>query len=254
MKRHNLYLSTIASDAAPLARTYGLGLELAQFCTASRLDDTRADTDREIGQAMSGIARCTLHGPFNELFPCAIDPKIRGLAAFRYRQAIAAAQQYGANTLILHSGYNPNIYFDCWFEEQSILFWKEFLREVPEGITICLENVLETQPEPLLHVLEGVDDPRLRICLDVGHANAYPPRSVFDWLSVLAPYISHFHLHNNIGDFDAHQPLDQGSIPMTTFLQQAQTLCPQATYTLEVLEAASSLRWLEKHSLLEESL
>lgn len=254
MKRHNLYLSTIAADAVPLARAHGLGLELAQFCTASRLDDTRTDTDREITQAMDGISRCTLHGPFNELFPCAIDPKIRELAAFRYRQAITAARQHGTKKLILHSGYNPNIYFDCWFEEQSILFWKNFLREIPEDMTICLENVLETQPEPLLHVLEGVNDPRLRICLDVGHINAYSRRSIFDWLQLLSPYISHFHLHNNTGDFDAHQPLEQGAIPMAAFLQQAQALCPDATYTLEVLEAASSLRWLEAQHGLEESL
>jgi hypothetical protein len=38
MKKENVYLSTIASDAAPLAREYGCGLEIAEFCTAWNME------------------------------------------------------------------------------------------------------------------------------------------------------------------------------------------------------------------------
>ncbi|MEI3078759.1 MAG: hypothetical protein V8T00_05515 [Oscillospiraceae bacterium] len=38
MKKQNLYLSSIAPDAPEAAKEYGLGLELAQFCTAAFLD------------------------------------------------------------------------------------------------------------------------------------------------------------------------------------------------------------------------
>ena len=39
MKKQQLYLSSIADDAPQTAKDYGLGLELAQFCTAAFLDN-----------------------------------------------------------------------------------------------------------------------------------------------------------------------------------------------------------------------
>ena len=39
MKKQLLYLSSIADDAPQTAKDYGLGLELAQFCTAAFLDN-----------------------------------------------------------------------------------------------------------------------------------------------------------------------------------------------------------------------
>jgi sugar phosphate isomerase/epimerase len=34
-----------------------------------------------------------------------------------------------------------------------------------------LENVLEDSPDELIGIVQGVNDPRLRLCLDIGHAN-----------------------------------------------------------------------------------
>lgn len=237
------YISTIASDGAAVARRYGLGIEIAEYCTAWNIDTQLAQTDEAVTQQLSGIEGCLLHGPFNELFPCAIDPKARALAADRYRQAIALAKRYGAQKVIFHGGYNPYIYYSDWYIEQSILFWKEFVREAP-GIEIVLENVLEEEPQWLAGIILSVDDPRLRMCLDIGHVNAYSPVPVMEWLEHCAPCISHFHIHNNGGSRDTHSPLPQGSIPMRDFLQQAERLCPDATATLELTEAADSVRWL----------
>ena len=74
--------------------------------------------------------------------------------------------------------------------------------------------------------------------------NAYSKVPVMDWLEVCAPYISHFHIHNNDGSWDTHSALDQGTIPMREFINRAETLCPDATFTLELMEAAPSVRWL----------
>ncbi len=38
-------------------------------------------------------------------------------------------------------------------------------------MTVCLENVLEPEPRLLTAIMGAVCDPRLRICLDLGHAN-----------------------------------------------------------------------------------
>lgn len=251
LKSESVYLSTIASDAEDLARRYGLGLEIAEYCTAYHMDLHFHETDASVREKLSGVSRRVLHGPFNELFPCAIDPKARALAAERYGQAVGLADAYGAKKLVLHSGYAPFLYYDCWFEEQSVLFWREFLKGVPEDTVICLENVLETQPEPLLHVVEAVRDPRLRICLDLGHANCYSERPAGEWLEVLGPYVSHFHLHNNAGDRDVHGHLAEGSMEPEALLRQAVRLCPDATFTLEIPEPEADVLWLCGNGLLD---
>ena len=124
---------------------------------------------------------------------------------------------------------------------------------MPEDVTICVENVFEEEPEALLHILEQVDDPRIRMCLDVGHVSAYSRIPVLEWLKIFAPWIRHFHIHNNDGTRDSHRPLMEGAIPMRELLEQAMELCPEATYTLELMEPQSSVDWLyENHFLLRD--
>ena len=250
MENHRFYLSTISADAADTARRYGLGLEIAEYCTAYNMDGHFPETDAAVREELAGIARATLHAPFNELFPCAIDPRARALAADRFREAIVLAKRYGAEKVVIHGGYNPRIYFPCWYTEQSALFWKDFLREDP-CVDIVLENVLEEEPEYLLDIVRAADHPRLGLCLDVGHANAYSAVPAMEWLERLAPYLRHFHLHNNDGSFDAHAPLGEGGIPMKELLQKALALCPAATFALEVPEnTARGARWLAENGFI----
>lgn len=243
MNKDKLYLSTIDPNAAAVAKEYGLGLEIAEYCTAWNMDEKRQETDEWVRSQIRGCPALVLHAPFNELFPCAIDPKARALAAERYRQAAELAREYGAKKMVVHGGYHPYIYYEQWYVEQSVLFWKEFLQQ-ESGTQIVLENVLEPKPELLLDIVRGVDDPRLRLCLDIGHVNAYSKIPVGQWLETLAPYLSHFHIHNNDGSWDTHSPLEQGSIPVKEFLERAQTLCPNASITLELMDSRSSVRWL----------
>ena len=245
--KDRFFISTIAEDAAEQARLHGIGLEIAEYCTAYNMDLHFEETDRQVRRKLEGVKNCILHAPFNELFPCAIDPKARELAEARYLQAMELARNYGARKIVIHSGYAPNFYYDCWFEQQSALFWKSFLERHPDTLEISLENVLETAPEPLLHILQAVEDSRLRICFDIGHANAYSNRPVTEWLTLFAPYISHFHIHNNRGDADTHSGLADGTIDMKELLTMALDLCPDATYTIETLDGARDLGWLEQH-------
>lgn len=245
MRRENIYLSTIASDAPIYGREYGLGLEIAEFCTAWNIDRRFELTDSRVQESMQGISRSILHAPSNELFPCAIDEKARELAAYRYRQAIDLAKRYGSKKVVIHGGYHPWMYYPVWYVGQSVAFWKEFLKEDP-GVEIVLENVLETQPDMILDILEGVDDPRLRMCFDVGHINAYSYIPIMDWLETCAPWIGHIHVNNNDGREDLHQGLQDGIIPMKELLQRIESLCPEATITLEMTETKSSLEWLRE--------
>lgn len=238
------YLSTIDPNAHRTANKYGLGLEVAEYCTAWNMDEKFGETDPLVREKLTGVEKKLLHGPFNELFPCAIDPMVRHIARIRYRQAIQLAASYGIKKIIIHGGYNPRLYYPIWYTEQSVVFWKEFIQEVPEDVTILLENVMEEEIPMFLTILQQVEDKRLRMCLDVGHVNAYSVSSVMEWLEQCAPYIRHFHIHNNKGDFDTHNDLWEGTIPMEALLNAAAQLCPQATFTLELMDSEPSVKWL----------
>ena len=242
------YVSTIAHDASALAREFGMGLEIAEFCTAWNMDEEFSQADTAVKQKLEGISATILHAPYNELFPCAIDKKARSLAAERYRQAIALAGRYGAQKVVIHGGYHPLMYYPVWYVEQSILFWKEFLREDP-GVEIVLENVLETEPQWLADIVKAVDHPRLRLCLDVGHVNAYSKIPVENWLDSFAPWLSHVHIHNNDGTQDQHMALHQGNLSVKDVIRWLGKRCPDATITLELMEAESSVRWLKEEGL-----
>ncbi len=245
---NRFYISTIDPLGHRVAEKYHLGLEIAEYCTAWNMDEAYQKTDEQVRSKIENCEHLVLHAPFNELFPCAIDPKARDLAVERYRQAVALAKNYGAEKVVIHGGYHPMIYYPQWYVEQSIVFWKNFL-QTTESLPIVLENVLEKEPNWLLEIVEGVHDPRLRLCLDIGHVNAYSDIPVMQWLEILAPYLSHFHIHNNDGSWDTHSPLDQGSIPMKDWIKKARERCPDATFTLELAESESSVKWLLENCL-----
>lgn len=75
MKKNQLFLSTIAPDAAEEARRHGLGLEIAEYCTAWNMDEQFETTHAAVTEELTGVGRRLLHAPFSELFPCAVDRK-----------------------------------------------------------------------------------------------------------------------------------------------------------------------------------
>ena len=247
MKKERLFLSTIADDAVQTAREFGLGVELAQFCLAENMDKTPPDVQASLDAALE-VPRRVFHAPFAELCPAAIDPLVREVAKRRFLQAAALAKRYGAEKMVVHSGFIPLVYYPEWFAPQSAAFWREFLNDV-DGLTLCVENVMETSPDALRQIAEQVNDPRLRICFDVGHAFCQSGE-LAPWLDALAPYSSHVHLHNNHGSSDEHLGLPDGTLDMATVIRQLEALAPQATYTLEVRSARASVEWLLKEGLL----
>lgn len=243
----------MASDCREAALCWGLGVESDLFCTAVNLENPACMAREQT--LMEGIARRIVHGPFNELCPAAIDPQARELTRRRYAQALLAARQLGTGRLVLHSGYIPLIYFPEWFVEQSVQFWQDFLRDKPEDTRILLENVLEDEPAMTAEIVARVNDPRLRLCLDVGHAHCQTKQHpVEDWVRHWAPWLGHVHLHNNDTGWDTHSPLWEGSIPMEHILELLAQLAPQATWTLETREAEGSCRWLAERHWIGETL
>lgn len=252
MRIQSLYISTIAKDAIEVTHKTGCGLELAEFCTASNMDAEFSLVRERLELAQASARQLILHGPFNELFPCAVDPMAVQLAEFRYKQSLDFAIKFGANKLILHGGFQPYMYYPCWFRDRSMEFWRRFLAFLPENFTLCLENVLEPEPHYLLDIVAELNDPRIQLCLDLGHCNVYSSCSVEQWICECAPYISHFHIHNNSGQHDEHRPLADGNMDMKQILSLVDAVSPDATCTLELMEASSSMDWLKENDILKE--
>ena len=253
MRRELVYLSSIGADCCETAQAFGLGIELAQFCTAARLDGAPAEPwEIPVERCLSAADRFILHGPFNELTPAAIDPLVLDVTKKRYRQAIEKARTLGIRKIVLHAGFLPLVYYPEWFIDRSAAVWRELLCDVPDDMTVCLENVLEPEPQLLTAIMQAVHDPHLRICLDLGHANTCASEiSPEDWLRACAPYLSHVHLHNNQGGRDLHAALFDGVMDIAGLLSLLEELAPQATCTLELMQDRPSLDWLVTKHLLE---
>lgn len=264
------YLSTTADFApsyenpedmgpcAPLAAEHGLGLEIAEFCICSDLDERRELTERLLKRKRCLVSELLLHAPFNELCPAAIDPMIREVAEKRFLQTFEIAAKYGMKKLVVHTGFDPMIYRKEWFIPQSVQFWKKLLKKKPEGLMLVLENVMETDPEIPLAICEEVNDPDFRLCLDIGHANLMPV-PVNDWITAYGPLLSHLHIHNNAGSVtkgiiaakdDTHSALGDGILDIEQILRRLKKENPDVTVTVETTKIKESVEWLTERSLI----
>lgn len=259
MKQNQLFIATFSNDAAQLARAYGIGLELNHTCISEMLDLSNRDALlEEIRRDMDASGADTpqkllLHGPFTEIYPAAIDYRARELGMQRLNEAYEVAETLGVTRMIVHNGWLPFIYFKSWQTEKGALFWQAFLRDKPADFELCIENVLEDEPDMLVDMMRQIDDPRIRLCLDIGHANAVTAKNlpVTRWIQRLAPYLAHFHLHNNDGSGDTHAAFDAGSIDMQEILQTIDRCCADdVTYTIEAREPLPCLAWLKAHQYL----
>ena len=232
-----------------------LGIETINFSISSILDEgTPAITRYE--NELEGILSdrpLTLHGPFFDLSPASFDSQIKAVTLNRFMTACKIAQQLSAKKIIFHSGFIPQVYYTEGWLQNSILFWKEFMPHCPHDLTICIENVFETDYRPIKQLLEAVSHPRLKFCLDIGHVNAYSTLPLDDWIIELGPYIDHVHLHNNDGTKDQHNGLLRGSLSIKDCLMQLNDVAPTATITLEIYdqkELLDSLNYLTSLNLL----
>ena len=248
---HNrVYIATFSEHAAATARRYGFGLEINDFCISENLDSRRMEAALKAVRAEleeAGAAQAIFHGPFTEIIPASIDHRAAELGMERLQQAYEAASLLGINRMVVHSGYIPLLYFKEWHQERSVLFWKEYLRDKPGDFHLYIENVFEDEPLMMKRLIEGIDDDRVQICMDIGHANAMTSDDydVTSWIRAAGPYIGHFHLHNNDGRSDQHNSLTKGTMDINAVFDAIDTYCDKAvTMTIESRSSEESARWI----------
>lgn len=250
-----IFIATFSREAEKTAREYGMGIELNDLCISSNLDEDKHDIvlermRRHVADAGQTGRRVIVHGPFTELTPASIDHLAIEMMLRRYRETLRFCEELGAKDLVLHDGYIPLIYHKDWHKKRSVAFWKSFSDELPEGMTVYVENVFDDEPHLLTDIVDEVGRGNIRICLDVGHANAMRNNGpdVTEWIRVMAPYLGHFHLHNNDGTGDLHDDVDKGTMDMKSILDTICECCdPSVTLTIESRDSAPSAEFLREY-------
>ncbi len=215
----------------------GLGIDPEVYIDGEDLVVADRDFLRRAGAEFGARGlRITQHGPYLGLNPASPDEERRRLTVSRYHSAFEAAEALGAVNIVLHAGYSRRTYggdVARWLE-LSMKTWPQFVRRAEDaGMTIAAENILEREPGPLKRLVEEIDSPAFRLCIDSGHLNVFSEVDFEEWFRTLGPYIAELHLHDNNAEVDEHLPLGEGSIDFVRYFGLLQKYDVRPVYTIE---------------------
>jgi sugar phosphate isomerase/epimerase len=134
----------------------------------------------------------TMHAPFMDLRPGAIDPKIRQVSIDRLNQFFELVPYFQPKLVVCHASFDERYYVGSmqrWLEN-SIETWRQFLPLAREMNTvIALENVYENSSHYLTLLLDSLNSPHICFCFDAGHFNAFSGTSLEEWMNRLEPFL-----------------------------------------------------------------
>jgi sugar phosphate isomerase/epimerase len=228
----------------------GINPEIA--FSGDSLDTLDLQRLREISRILfeNGI-RTTVHAPFMDLSPGALDRLVLEATRRRFHQVMEAAAVLKPSVVVFHPGY------DRWRFGSSRNRWLansiETFQAVVEsaatiGCIVTVENIFEEEPSTLRALLEAFDSPLFRHCFDVGHWNLFSRLSMEEWFAELGPYIAEAHIHDNHGLSDDHSPLGEAGIDFPQFFKLMARYAPEAAWTIEAHNRGAVERALENIS------
>ncbi|MCY3822968.1 MAG: sugar phosphate isomerase/epimerase [Nitrospinae bacterium] len=192
------------------------------------------------------LTTSTFHAPFYAdlsearqgrwLSLAATDSGAREAAIQKTIQALRAFRPLGARVAVLHPSApgkagDPDTYDAL---EASI----ERLLPVAEetDAVLAIENIPSAlgRAEPLADFVARIDHPRLRICIDTGHALITEGNKTKRAIERLAPLCAATHLHDNDGRSDAHLIPGEGAFEWPSFFTTLDARGYPGTLALEL--------------------
>ena len=232
-----IYVSEMFDDGImnKIVRSTGAGIETIDFARSDYLDDEKhADIFRR-RLPIIGTDDVIVHGPFFDLNAVSYDVKIAAVSSERMEQAYRAAALIGSRKMVFHSGYIPYMVFREGWAERMKNFWSGFLAGKPD-LQIRIENVVDPDPSMLRDFIQMTENPRIRLCLDIGHANCASKISAYDWAVTLKGMIGEMHLHDNHGERDEHLGLGKGTVAWQKIIERVLSDSPDCDLTMECLD------------------
>jgi sugar phosphate isomerase/epimerase len=242
VRMDKILLSTERHDLAAnrlWAEEMGFGLELQAFSDPKILSGNWQEVVTEHKQQLAQFSGpLGLHGAFYDMVSASLDPEIVALTRKRYRQNLHIAAELGVSYIVFHVNYMgilklPN-YRPAWHQRQ-VEFWRPFSAEAATlGLTILLENLWEDDPQLITNILQEVNNPHLRACLDIAHATLFSELGAETWINHMAPYVHGCHLNNHDGQMDLHLPLNEGVVDYRPILHSLRHLPNPPFFVLEM--------------------
>ncbi len=200
------------AEHLPFIRQEKLNLEL--YLESKTLDSISREDILHLKSQLDYNPSLTIHAPFMDLSPGAVDSKVRAVTMERFHHVLDIAKELKVKCVVFHSGYEKWKYalnIGLWLE-QSLLTWRPLVKKAEEiGVKIALENIFEDEPENLRLLMEKMGNNSFGICFDSGHFNLFSKVSLEDWFRHLKPYIIELHLHDNNKTSDQHLPIGEGT-------------------------------------------
>ena len=231
-----------------LCEKNNLGIEVQGFCNPYIKDKEQLKEKYLENLEMINKGK-SYHAPYWDLNLGTKIVEIQEAMYKIYNEAYSIAKELGCTEIVIHSNYKPGTdWYDGWIRRGKE-FLNKFLSDKDDSITICIENQFESDSELLLRLIDEVNDSRIRICLDIGHANCNSNMAVEDWIKTLNDRIAYYHLHNNHGKQtilgynkdDEHLGIDNGTINIENILKLAEEYTPNAVWNIE-----SKVEYLEE--------
>lgn len=250
----NIFISSSVKDnikdTVKLANELGTGIEVCKFAEPPILDGNFENVLKEFSDALKDFAgKISLHGTFYDLNPASKDQRVKEITIYRYNQSLKAAKKLGAKTIVFHTGFNGMVKLPVYYNtfiENKIIFWQDFIKRFEdEGITVVLENTYEDEPDIILSIVDSINSPNLKICIDTGHVNINSSSKVEEWIEKIGSRLHHMHLHNNSGKFDEHNSLTRGTIDFNQVIKALQKNNFNPNLVLEIFKIDTALESFE---------
>ena len=192
----------------------------------------------------------TIHAPFMDLNPGAVDPMVRSATQMRFKQVLSVASVIKPRAVVFHAAYDRWRYAgkrELWLEN-SMETWPrvmEIASRMPD-MRVAVENVFDEDPEALGMLIDRINSPQFGFCFDTGHFNLFSTVPMEQWFERLGGHIAEVHLHDNSGAEDSHQALGAGTVDFARFFRLINEHHARPVYTLEAHEPEDIEPSLEK--------
>ncbi len=197
-------------DWAAFAEKENIDFEILELSALPALNESGLfDIGREWYKKNSRVR--SIHGVFIDINPASGDMRIRDYSREKCRESCRVALEVGAGNVVFHSSCFPflrGFYIEGW-SAQCAEFYEELAEEF--DLNIFIENSFDIDTQPLAAIMEIIKSDRIGVCLDIGHAN-YSGTPLEKWFEDLGRWIGYMHLSDNMGKYDDHIPLGQGTI------------------------------------------
>lgn len=222
-------------------------LNLEIYFNSDSLDSIDPESISSLRRSLIHNPSLSVHAPFMDLSPGAIDLKVRRATIERFNQVLDIADMLRAKSVVFHSGYEKWKYalkIDTWLNK-SLETWEPLIEKAMRINTkIAIENIFEDEPTNLRILMENIGSDNFGICFDTGHCNLFSRVPPQNWLNELKPYIIELHIHDNDRSADQHLSIGEGSFDFDTLFNELKN--NDCIYTIEAHSPERVLKSLEK--------